>query len=222
MGKRKVNVQQGKQGFQPTDHSAGKVSPTALADDLARAKGPADTSLTAGMSAEQVNSIYDGFAARKEAERLAEERRPLVEAMLQEDRAAREQAENEQRQRDQRKCFDSFQSIPESERPELSPGDLDLLKKDERVRYVAGNGTHTAQSAQVVGYLMLRARRRTPDLSPQEVVSDAVNNVRANRGASDTLVRTGRGYQCEVCGYGVLTKIPEGGCPKCRKLALAL
>lgn len=127
-----------------------------------------------------MNAAFERFTAQKEAERLAEARRPAVEAMVQEEQAAKQQAINEQRQKDQRRCFAAFQSIPESERPELSPDDLDLLKRDERVRYVAGNGTHTGQSAQVVGYLVLRARRYTPDLSPHEVVSNAVDNVRAN------------------------------------------
>lgn len=180
MGKKTGNWAKGKQGFQPTDRSASKTSPGALADEIARAQALETPSVTGGWSAEQINSTFDAYSAKKEAERLAEERRPSVEAMVQEDLAAQEQAKNEQRQKDQRRCFAAFQSIPESERPELSPDDLDLLKKDQRVRYVAGAGTHTGQSAQVVGYLMLRARRSAPDLSPQEVVSNALKNVRAN------------------------------------------
>lgn len=85
-GKEYWKLGQGKARISAHWPSGRRKIPGALADEIRIATPPTEQPLTEGMSAEQGNSLDDGSAARKGAERLAEECRPEVEHMLAEER----------------------------------------------------------------------------------------------------------------------------------------
>lgn len=139
-------------GNLPSNRSTNPVS----GEGIGTSEAPVNNSLTAGMSAEQINSVFEGFAARKEAERLAEERRPEVERMLAEEREERWQRFERERQ----SYIDEYDALPDNDKPVLDQQQIDSLTNgDSRIRRLVYNMSLEQQGKAIVGYLAKKQKR---------------------------------------------------------------
>lgn len=112
--------------------------------------GLATNNLTSSWTPEMVNAAFERFQAQKEAERLAEERRPEVERMLAEEREEKIQRFERERQ----EYLDEYNSLPGNDKPVLDQQQIDSLTKgDPQIRDVVYGIPQEKHGEAIVGYL---------------------------------------------------------------------
>jgi hypothetical protein len=178
MGKKPVNVEKNKQGFQPVTKGKDNI-PTASSMPKVTAASTG-VSPTAGMSSSQINSLYEAF----QADRLAAERRPEVDRVLSEQQVAAQAelaaAQLTREQREMERIHRAYDAIPESERPTLTDEQFDRVRPGLGDLMISADMTREEQTRVLVGLAMTdeinRARyEKRPLRSASEVMAEVAD-----------------------------------------------